>query len=137
MRSGLSFAAFFSFYQDASMPLIVFSVDVTEPQIALHAMHGCREIAGFGSGRDSLARPVGSSFVIVVVQHGHSENYSRAIRGLAGAPVGCEDNTDCGRVPRWNFRWNFASVVKKVSVEDFVREPQVERRVYKNRRDRT
>ena len=103
MSSGLTFAAFFSFYQDASMPLIVFGMDVTEPQIALHAMHGCREIAGFVSGRDSLARPVGSSFVIVVVQHGRSENYSRGDPRVGGCPVGCEDNTDCGRVPRWNF----------------------------------
>lgn len=33
-------------------------------------------------------------------------------------------------------RYNAASVVKKVSLEEFVREPQFERRVYKNRRSR-
>ena len=38
---------------------------------------------------------------------------------------------------RYAARYSLASVVKKVSVQEFVREPQIERRVFKGRRSGT
>ena len=44
---------------------------------------------------------------------------------------------DRGKAEDYAERYSLASVVKKVSVEEFVRQPQIERRVYKGRRSGT
>src|SRR5579862_8346888 len=83
----LRFAAFFSFHQDAGVPLIVFGMNVAEPEITLHAVHSCGEVAGFVGGRDALAGAVGSGFVIVGVQHGRSELFAGR-SAVGGCPCG-------------------------------------------------
>jgi len=59
------FSALFSLNQHAGMPLIVFGVNVAEPLIALYAVHGRREVAGFVRRGDSLALPIRAVFLLV------------------------------------------------------------------------
>src|SRR6267142_6923337 len=48
----------------AGMPLFVFGVNVTEPQITLNAVNGSGKIARWFSCRNSLACPVGRFLVV-------------------------------------------------------------------------
>jgi len=51
------------------VPLLVFGVNVAEPEIALNTMDGSREVAGGIIRGDTLTRAVGAFFVVGRTKH--------------------------------------------------------------------
>jgi hypothetical protein len=53
-----SLATLVALDQHASVPLIILGVDVAKPQVALHTVHGSRQVARLVGWGDSLAAAV-------------------------------------------------------------------------------